>query len=226
MSKKKIEHALIMAAGRGIRMMPLTEDLPKPMVMLDGSTLISKGIDFLKDHIKNIHITVGYKGNLVAEHVINKGVNSIFNTDGKGNSWWIYNTLIKHLDEPLLLLTCDNIVEMNIGLLTEEYYKLGAPACLLVPIPPVKGLDGDYIFQENNIVSELSRNKPTNIYCSGIQILNPTKINQITNPTENFYDLWNELIQQKQLFCSNIYPSKWTAIDTVDQLNNLSNGLL
>jgi len=218
----KIRHALIMAAGRGLRMMPLTDSIPKPMVSFDGSTLISKGIDFLKKNIENIHITVGYKGNIVADHVTQIGVNTIFNTDGYGNGWWIYNTLIKNLDEPVLVLTCDNIVELDIDILTTEYHSYNSPPCLIVPVPPVKGLDGDFIFADKNVVTELSRTKSSSIYCSGIQIINPAAINRLTHPTDNFYSIWNELIAQKKLYCSNVYPSKWTAIDTMDQLKNLS----
>lgn len=217
-----IRHALIMAAGRGLRMMPLTDSIPKPMVTLDGTTLISRGIDFLKKNIEQVHITVGYKGNMVAEHVTAQGVNSIFNTDGHGNAWWVYHTLLKHLDEPVLVLTCDNIVELDIALLTREYNAFGAPPCLVVPVPPVNGLEGDYIFQENNVVTELSRTKVSGIYCSGIQILNPAAVNRLTHPTDNFYQLWSELIAQQQLYCSTIYPSRWTAIDTMEQLKNLS----
>jgi len=66
-----------------------------------------------------------------------------FNTDGHGNGWWIYNTLIKNLDEPVLILTCDNIVELDIDILTKEYFSYDSPPCLIVPVPPVKGLDGD-----------------------------------------------------------------------------------
>jgi NDP-sugar pyrophosphorylase family protein len=218
----QIRHALIMAAGRGMRMMPLTDSIPKPMVTLDGSTLISRGIDFLEKKIGNIHITVGYKGNLVAEHVTKKRVNSIFNTDGHGNAWWIYHTLMQYLDEPVLVLTCDNVIELDIGLLNREYSAFGSPPCLVVPVPPVEGLEGDFIFHENNVVTELSRSKRSDIYCSGIQIVNPAQINRLTKPTDNFYDLWKELIDQKKLYSSTVYPTKWTAIDTMDQLNNLS----
>lgn len=217
-----IRHALIMAAGRGLRMMPLTESIPKPMVTIDGVTLISKGIDFLKKKIGNIHITVGYKGNMVAEHVTQMGVNSIFNTDGHGNAWWVYHTLMHLIDEPVLVLTCDNIVELDIALLANEYAALGSPPCLVVPVPPVKGLEGDYIFHEKNVVTELSREKPSGIYCSGIQIINPAAVNRLTQPTDNFYTLWSELMAQKKLYCSNLYPSQWTAIDTMEQLKNLS----
>jgi len=39
-----IRHAIIMAAGRGMRMTPLTDAIPKPMAPYDGTTLIARGI--------------------------------------------------------------------------------------------------------------------------------------------------------------------------------------
>jgi hypothetical protein len=48
------------------------------------------------------------------------------------------------------------------------------------------------------------------------------KINDLVAPAQNFYEIWSALIAQKQLFCGNIYPSKWYAVDTMEQLKNLS----
>jgi NDP-sugar pyrophosphorylase family protein len=219
---KKIEHALIMAAGRGMRMMPLTNDIPKPMIPFEGSTLIAHGIQEIKKHVPNIHITVGYKGAVLAEHVIKIGVTSVFNTEGKGNSWWIYNTLIKYLNEPVFVLTCDNVVEIDFASLSEEYYKCGEPAGVIVPVAPIKGFDGDYIFKNGNVVNRISRTDVADIYCSGIQIINPVKVNALTSPTESFYEVWQQLIAKQQLYCSSFQPKKWLAIDTMQQLQAAS----
>lgn len=218
---EKIQHALIMAAGRGQRMMPLTNRIPKAMANYDGSTLIAIGIENIKKQIPHIHITVGYKKAMLAKHVIEHHVSTVFNTEGKGNCWWVYNTLMKHIDEPVLVLTCDNIMELDIDMLSKNYFLHGEPACMVVPVKPIKGLDGDYIFHENNIVYELNRKKKSDIYCSGIQILNPQKINFITEQTEDFYLLWKQLIKQKQLYCSDVYPANWFSVDTIEQLLQL-----
>ena len=219
---KKIEHALIMAAGRGMRMMPLTNDIPKPMIPFEGSTLIAHGIQEIKKHVPNIHITVGYKGAVLAEHVIKIGVTSVFNTEGKGNSWWIYNTLIKYLNEPIFVLTCDNVVEIDFASLSEEYYKCGEPAGVIVPVAPIKGFDGDYIFKNGNLVTKISRADVADIYCSGIQIINPVKVNALTVSTESFYEVWQQLIAKQQFYCSSFQPKKWLAIDTMQQLQAAS----
>jgi NDP-sugar pyrophosphorylase family protein len=219
-----IRHALIMAAGRGQRMMPLTDAIPKPMAPFRGSTLIAEGIGRLTHRIENIHITVGYKGAMLAQHVIERGVRSVFNTEGKPNSWWIHHTLLRHLDEPIYVLTCDNVVELDFERLEQDYAELGAPACALVPVRPVPGLDGDYIFHEGRRVTMLDRHTPSEIYCSGIQILNPKKVADLTREGGDFYAVWRQLIDRGQLMVSNVYPEKWCAVDTWQQLVALNGG--
>jgi NDP-sugar pyrophosphorylase family protein len=191
-----------MAAGRGSRMMPLTNDIPKAMARFGDTTLIANSIEKLKKNSLNIHITVGYKGSDLAKHVIEHDV----------------ATLMKNLDEPVLVLTCDNITELDLDLIHNDYISLNKPPCIVVPVKPVKGLEGDYIFHKNNRVLELNRHKVSDIYCSGIQLLNPAIINRLCRPTEDFYSLWVQLIEQNLLFCSNVYPKKWITVDTIEQL--------
>jgi NDP-sugar pyrophosphorylase family protein len=218
----RIKHALIMAAGRGQRMMPLTADLPKAMAPFRGTTLIAQGIAQIRQHLEHVHITVGYKGAILAQHVIQHDVTSVINTEGKSNSWWIYNTLLRHLDEPVFVLTCDNVIDLDFALLETDYFASGAPAGMIVPVEPVPGLDGDYIFHRDNVVTELNRHKPSALYCSGIQILNPAAVNRRTHEGADFYSVWNQLIAQEQLIMSRIYPKRWISVDTVDQLARLA----
>ncbi len=221
---RKIKYALIMAAGRGSRMMPLTEKIPKAMAPYDGSTLIAQGIGKIKSFVPHIYITVGYKGALLAQHVVDIGISGLLDTSGKDNAWWIFNTLMKELDEPVFILTCDNVTQLDFNLLSNEYFEKGEPTAMVVPVTPIEGLEGDYIQHENNLVKKLSRNEKTNIYCSGIQILNPKKVNNIVSPKDNFYEVWNQLIIKKELFCSNTYPEKWFVADTLDQLFKIPSG--
>jgi NDP-sugar pyrophosphorylase family protein len=217
-----IRHAIIMAAGRGMRMAPLTDAIPKPMAPYDGTTLIARGISRLATRVEHIHVTVGYKKAMLAQHVIEHGASSVLNTEGKSNCWWLYNTLLSQLDEPMVVLTCDNVVELDLELLEENYSSLNSPACMLVPVRPVPGLEGDYVFHENHVVREISRLKKADIYCSGIQVLNPHRLNQITQEGASFYDMWQQLINRRQLFVSSVYPKKWFAVDTIEQLTTLN----
>lgn len=214
----RVRHALIMAAGRGRRLMPFTQVMPKPMVPYGNSTLIANGISRLRPHIDYIHVTVGYKGAMLAQHLIEHGVTSIFNTEGRSNSWWIHNTLMSRVDEPVFVLTCDNVTDLDFTELAADYFRLGSPACLLVAVEPVPGLEGDYILRDGSRVLEVNRKKTADIYCSGIQVLNPARVSGLTGAGGNFYDIWRELIAQGEVVVSSVRPGKWFTVDTLEDL--------
>ena len=213
-----INHAVILAAGRGVRMMPLTNKIPKAMVKVKNQTLILNGIKKIQKFIKNIHITVGYKGSVIAKHVIRNNVRSVINTNNKGNAWWIFNFPFNLINEPIFVLTCDNITDIDFNLIEKDYIKKGKPDCFLIPVNPVKTLEGDYIHRKKNIVIKLSRKVKSDIYCSGIQIVNPYKINKIVKKTEDFNKVWKKLILKKKLLVSDVVPKQWFTIDNIKQL--------
>jgi NDP-sugar pyrophosphorylase family protein len=212
------KYALILAAGRGMRMMPLTASIPKPMAMVWGTTLLELAINRMKSHINNIHVTVGYKGALLADHAISLGVSGIINTSNRGNCWWIFNSLFKNVDSPVFVQTCDNIASINYSELEEEYFDLGSPPCMLVPVKPITGYDGDFITQDANFVLSMNRSKPTDLYCSGVQILNPSLIFKEYYPVEDFSLLWAQMIARGSLMCSHLRAENWFALDTLEQL--------
>jgi N-acetyl-alpha-D-muramate 1-phosphate uridylyltransferase len=219
---RRIEHAVIMAAGRGQRMAPLTDAMPKPMAPYQGTTLIAEGIKRLHERVPYVHITVGYKKAMLAQHVIENGVSSVLNTEGQSNSWWIYHTLLSRMDEPIYVLTCDNIVALDFELLEHSYRELDEPPCMLVPVRPVAGLDGDYVFRDGDVVTRLDRHEASDIYCSGVQILNPSAVRAAAPQEGDFYTVWHQLIAARRLRVSAIYPKQWIAIDTFEQLARLN----
>jgi NDP-sugar pyrophosphorylase family protein len=94
---------------------------------------------------------------------------------------------------------------------------------MLIPVKPIKGLDGDFIKHNNNIVTSLSRINYSNIYCSGIQIINPYKINYLMKDKTNFNQVWNFLIKKKLLYVSNVMPEKWFTVDNINNFRELKN---
>lgn len=61
--------AFILAGGKGSRMLPLTANMPKPLLKVQGKTFLEHNIDFLKRFgIRDIIISVGY----LKEQIIDK----------------------------------------------------------------------------------------------------------------------------------------------------------
>jgi NDP-sugar pyrophosphorylase family protein len=216
---QKIRHAVIMAAGRGQRMMPLTETTPKPLASFRGTTLVGHSIDQLKKHVPHIHVTVGYKAAQVASYLLEHGVSSVFNTEGQPNAWWLSNTLLRHLDEPVMVLTCDHVVEIPFDQIEHDYYLQYDPPGMLVPARPVDGVEGDYIFHNRyGQVTKLSRSEKAPTYASGIQVINPTYVHKNVVHDGDFSTVWQSLIALRRLNVSGTCLDKWFSVDTVDDL--------
>ncbi|HWE73174.1 MAG TPA: nucleotidyltransferase family protein [Stellaceae bacterium] len=65
-----IDTAMILAAGFGTRMRPITEHTPKPLIPLCGRALIDHGIDRLAAvGVKRIVVNTHYKAPMMAEHL-------------------------------------------------------------------------------------------------------------------------------------------------------------
>ena len=69
-SRKPIDSAIILAAGRGVRMQNITDTLPKPLVQVGGRALIDYNFErVLAANIDNIVVNLCYKGDMIRSHL-------------------------------------------------------------------------------------------------------------------------------------------------------------
>lgn len=62
--------AMIMAAGKGTRMLPLTADTPKPLIKVAGTTLLDHVLDLLRDAgVGRIVVNVHYLADQIEAHL-------------------------------------------------------------------------------------------------------------------------------------------------------------
>lgn len=66
--------AVIMAGGRGVRLMPLTEHVPKPMIRVAGRPILERLVLHLVSYgIREIHLSVNYLAHMIEEHFADGG---------------------------------------------------------------------------------------------------------------------------------------------------------
>jgi MurNAc alpha-1-phosphate uridylyltransferase len=211
-------YAVVMAAGEGRRLYPLTAGFPKALINVKGKPLISWSLNQIFSLIKNVYVTVGHEKTMVMKYLADRKIYNTVDTEGKGNAWWIFHSFFRNIDEPVLVLPCDVITRIDVSFIHENYIKRGKPACLLVPVIPVEDIEGDHIFEKDGLVHSLSRERKSASYCSGIQIVNPGRICRLVEPSDSFTELWAVLAEKKLLYCSDIYPHFWYSINTEAQL--------
>lgn len=64
--------AVILAAGKGTRLRPLTNEIPKPMIQVGGKPILERTLSILPDAIDEALIVVGYRGDAVKKHFGNQ----------------------------------------------------------------------------------------------------------------------------------------------------------
>ncbi|MBU6302573.1 MAG: nucleotidyltransferase family protein [Verrucomicrobia bacterium] len=65
----EVTHAMILAAGRGTRMLHLTEDLPKPMIAVRGRPILETIIRGLQENgVRHVLVVVGYRKEVIMDH--------------------------------------------------------------------------------------------------------------------------------------------------------------
>ena len=107
--------AIILAGGRGKRLRPITDKIPKPLILINNKPLIERTIKYLKKYgITEIIISSGYKSNLIEKFLKKKknfGCKIIFSTEktplGTGGA---IKKALKHVNEKSFLVLNGDIV--------------------------------------------------------------------------------------------------------------------
>ena len=112
--------AMILAAGLGKRLKPLTNDIPKPLLKVGNQSLIERNIRSLLHYgFDEIVINVSYLGNMITEHVLEIFPNNkiIFSKESEplGTGGGIKNALKLLGDEPFMLINADIYHNINLA---------------------------------------------------------------------------------------------------------------
>lgn len=120
---------VILAGGRGLRLNNLTDELPKPMIQIDGIPLIQHIINHYSHYgFNEFIICTGYKSEVIEEYFLNnmpdemsiKIVNSGEYSSIADRLWSIRKEIN---NEPFLLSYADNLSNVNINKILDSFNK-------------------------------------------------------------------------------------------------------
>lgn len=184
--------AVIMAGGRGKRLSPLTDTVPKPMLKLGGKPIIEHNIDRLISFgIKKIYISVKYLGEQIVEYFgdgSSKGIQIEYVWEDKPLGTAGALALIEGLHtEHILLMNSDLFSNVNFESL---YLKLIEEQADMSVASTEYKIDVPYaVFETDGSKVTSFKEKPSFIYHSnaGVYILKRELINKI--PKGEFCDI-------------------------------------
>ncbi|MBT5644303.1 MAG: nucleotidyltransferase family protein [Gammaproteobacteria bacterium] len=207
------DQAMILAAGRGKRMMPLTRDIPKPMLRIGNMTLIEDKIIRLSEAgIKKIVINTGYLGSYIHEHVgdgSKYGIEIIISDEGdmpNGTANGIRNIIHEFNEKPFIVVNADIWTNyLFIDLLNMKLKKKTLAHLVLTTKPEY--LSGDFNIENDEKI------KGDDYIYTGIGLYRPELF-------LNYMDKELGTILRKEInIGAELYKGLWDDVGTPDRLN-------
>jgi MurNAc alpha-1-phosphate uridylyltransferase len=205
----KIKTALILCAGLGKRVLPLSLEIPKPLLKLNNITLLENTINLLEAlKIENIKLNTFYLQNQIKDFFSNQKFKAKIEIieDGKkilDTGGGIYNLIKASDDENFLVLNPDTIWSLNyletIKNMQKFYFEKKIQNLLMV-VSKNKSFDkrfkGDFELKFN----QLFRKNKNNFIYTGCQLINRNLFKNIKNNNFSITKIWNEQLNEKKLY--------------------------
>jgi len=205
----RINTALILCAGFGKRLNPLTLDTPKPLIKLNNIAVLETCINLIESlGIQQIILNTFYLKDQIHDFINNKKFKSkisiiedgksILDTGGGINNMMKYtsedNVLIFNPDTIWKKHYFNEIIEME-----KMYFSKKIKNILLLVKKELsfdKNLNGDFDLKENLII----KNNESKFIYTGCQIINKKLLSDYKDKNFSITNVWNDLIEKKELY--------------------------
>ena len=204
--------AMIMAAGLGTRMRPLTNDKPKPLVEVRGKTLIDHAIDRLvAAGVTSIVVNLHYKAEMIKEHLARRRDATIHYSDESegllGTGGGVTKALGYFDGQPFFIHNSDTIWVEGYGAALERMKDRWNPdtmdgLLLMAPMTSAIGYEGigDFMMDEVGHLRRVPQGRVSPFAYPGVQIVHPR---MFANPPAGGFStnvLWDRAIEQERLY--------------------------
>jgi dTDP-glucose pyrophosphorylase len=213
------ERLVIMAGGKGRRLMPLTATTPKPMLLIDGKPILENIIANARDEgFKNITISVNYLAEQIEAYFGNGeelgiNINYIHEDSPLGTAGSLAQLKQNYTCGPLVVMNGDIVTDISLYDVLQRFYREQADA-LIVAREYIVQVPYGVIEVVNDTLTEI-REKPSirKLVNAGIYIIGNRLLKQLA---ENEYcdmtDLLNKGLQKDMII--KVFPmhEKWIDI--------------
>lgn len=223
------KRAMVLAAGLGTRMRPLTDATPKPLIKVAGKALIDYALDrFAEAGVSGAVVNVHYLAEQVERHVKGRAMPEIIVSDERDLLLETGGGLKKARaalgGDPVFCTNTDAIMIDSAG---EEACALLAAAwngaemdalLLLVPIARTSGYDGRGDFDRSADGRIALRSRETAPYVfTGLQIIAPSLIDEGPDGPFSTRVLWDKAAERGRLYGA-VYGGDWLHVGDADGL--------
>ena len=188
---------VVMAGGKGTRLFPYTQVLPKPLIPIGNATILEQVIgSFTKAGCRRFYISVNYKKNLIKAYLqdMRPGyeVNYIEEENFLGTAGSLY--LVKdEMREPFFVSNCDILLDVNYAKVMRFHKENGNVITLITSLKNYTIPYGVVNIGKEGQVESLSEKPELNFLVNtGVYVLNPEALKLI--PKEKFMHI-TDLIQ-------------------------------
>ena len=202
----KIKNGMILAAGLGKRMQPITLKTPKPLIQIGNKNLMDRAVSLLINHgVEEIVINVHHLADQIKDFIKKKKYKAKINISDEKDELLdtgggILNAT-KPFKNPFIVVNPDtlwrNAYSNELKDLEDLYYKKKKACLLLVN----KNLSFDNSFKGDFNLHQgmVSRDESNEFIFTGLQILDQSVFNSIKNKVFSMNKIWNNLIENNSL---------------------------
>ncbi|WP_249171942.1 nucleotidyltransferase family protein [Erythrobacter sp. JK5] len=228
MSKLASDTAMVMAAGLGKRMRPLTATMPKPLVRVSGKPLIDHALDRLAEAgVARAVVNVHYLADALEAHVLERAHPQVLISDERAELLETGGGLIKardHLPDPFFCLNADNIwlegPRDAFADLSARWNPKEMDALLLV-VSHARASNfngpGDFHMDPRGRLSRRSSGRIAPFIYTGIQLISHRLLRNAPEGKFSTNILWNRAIEEDRLFGLS-FTGRWFEVGTPDAI--------
>jgi len=213
--------AMILAAGRGERLRPVTDKLPKALVEVRGRSLLETHLDAIKAvGVDTVIINLGWLGEQIVDRIgsgSDWGLNVIYSPEGDNlleTGGGIYRALPMLGSEPFLVINADIVSDMPMPEADFDGQTLGK--LILVSTPPHK-THGDFDIVDDRVCNS----ENPQLTFSGVAIYRPELFAGCSAGPFPLAPLLRAAADANQL-AGELYAGPWHDVGTVERLTALN----